>query len=376
MDGNEAIAAAPAKVRLPWIDATRGAAVAAVVLFHVCIWHFIPILRSSREAPEALRFWELTNGVIGGLRMPVLLTLSGLLVARRISAGLGSTRRSAAGNFYLYLVWLAVYTVVSLIVPQHMPQEIGGLGDAVQQILIPATSLWYVFALGLYILLLTAIRRVPTPIVLGVLAVLNVLAFTYPPGVGLWGKILGLAVYFAIGVRLGGAFRSSVEHVKVWRTAVLVVVSLVLLYADRFAPNKLSVVTFSLLRNVLIVFMAVAVVALLVRLPPVARLGVYLGQRTLGVYVMHALLVQLLVVASVGPLLGVVKQIAGSTVLALIYPLALMSVLIMVCLGLEKALRAAGAGWLFLLPAAIRHRLERPTTVAGAPASSQVDPVR
>lgn len=375
MDGKDTTAA-PAKVRLQWVDATRGAAVAAVVLFHVSIWHFIPILRSSREAPVALRFWELTNGVIGGLRMPVLLTLSGLLVARRVSAGLGSTRRSAAGNFYLYLVWLAVYAVVSLVVPQHMPQEIGSVADAFEQVLVPATSLWYVFALGLYILLMTAVRRVPTAVVLAVLGVLNVLAFTFPPQLGLWGKILGLAVYFAVGVRLGSAFRSSVEHVRVWRTLVLVAVSVVLLYADRFAPNKMSEVTFSLFRNVVIVFMAVAVVALLVRLPPMARLGVYLGQRTLGVYVMHALLVQLLVVASVGPLLGVIEFIATNTALALIYPLALMAVLIVVCLGLEKALRAAGAGWLFLLPAPIRLRLEGPARQVGAPVVTPVDPAR
>jgi len=337
--------------------------VAAVVLFHVCIWYFLPILRADGGSPVALRFWSLTNGVIGGLRMPVLLTLSGMLVARRVSEGFGRTRRSAVANLYLYLVWVAVYALVSLLVPQHMPQEITSPGDALKQLVIPETTLWYVFALALYALVLTGLRRVPTWAVLGGLAVLNVVAFTYPPGVGFWGKILGLAVYFAIGVRLGQFFRSSVDRVTLPWTAVLVGISVVLLYADRFMPNRLSVVTFTLLRNVVIVFMAIAVVTLLIRVRPVARLGVYLGQRTLGVYVLHALLVQLLVVVGLGPLAGWTDWVAGHTVLALAYPLVVMVLLIGLCLALEQGLRRAGGGWLFLLPAALRGRLERPALV-------------
>jgi uncharacterized membrane protein YcfT len=360
---------------MPWIDATRGAAVAAVVLFHVCIWHFLPILRADGQSPVALRFWSLTNGVIGGLRMPVLLTLSGMLVARRVSAGFGRTRRTAAANLYLYLVWVAVYAVVSLVVPQHMPQEITSAGDAVKQVLVPETTLWYVYALALYGVVLTALRRLPSWSVLAPLAVLNVLAFTYPPGVGFWGKILGLAVYFAIGVRCGSVFRSSVVHVTAWRTTLLVVLSAALIYCDRFAPNRVAEVTFTLLRNVVIVFMAVAVVALLVRLRPFERLGVYLGQRTLGVYVLHALLVQLLYVAGGGPLAPGVRWAAGHELPALLYPVVVTVLLILACVGLETLLRRAGAGWLFLLPAPLRDRLEPPTGTDGA-APAPVHPGR
>jgi uncharacterized membrane protein YcfT len=235
---------------------------------------------------------------------------------------------------------------------------------------VPETTLWYVYALALYGVTLTALRKVPTWAVLAPLAVLNVLAFTYPPGIGFWGKIVGLAIYFAIGVRCGTLFRRSVDHVKPWRTAVLVFVSVVLIYCDRFAPNRVTEVTFTLLRNVVIVFMAVAVVALLVRLRPLERLGVYLGQRTLGVYVIHALLVQLLYVVGVGPFAPELRGLAQNELLALLYPVVVTAVVILACLGLEQLLRRAGAGWLFLLPAPLRDRLEQPVASAAAPTAA------
>jgi uncharacterized membrane protein YcfT len=115
----------------------------------------------------------------------------------------------------------------------------------------------------------------------------------------------------------------------------------------------------------------VAVVALLVRLRPFERLGVYLGQRTLGVYVLHALLVQLLYVAGVGPLAAGVRWLVGHELLALLYPVVVTALLILACLGLETLLRRTGAGWLFLLPAPLRDRLEPPVaavSTATAPA--------
>jgi len=39
---------------------------------------------------------------------------------------------------------------------------------------------------------------------------------------------------------------------------------------------------------------------------------------------------------------------------------AVLVLVVVTCLGLEKLLRRAGAGWLFGLPAPVRDRLERP----------------
>src|SRR4051812_13829017 len=276
----ETVAGSGPSARGRGIDATRAAAVAAVVLFHICIWQFLPVLRTVGPSATSLRLWELVNGVIGGLRMPVLLALSGLLVGRRVAQGFRATRRGAFANLYLYVVWLTVYAIFSAAMRSRMPQQVEGLSDYLGQLLVPETTLWYVFALAVYVLALTAIRRVPSWAVLGGLAVISVLAFTYPPGVGVWGKIAGLMVYFALGVRAGPVLRKSVERARPISTAAGVGLCATLIYADRFAPNRLSEVGFGLVRNVIVIVTAVAVVALLVQWRPLGAMGAYLGQRT------------------------------------------------------------------------------------------------
>ena len=349
----------PATTRVRWIDTTRAAAVTAVVLFHICIWQFLPVLRDAAPSGNALRLWDLVNGVIGGLRMPVLLALSGLLVGRRVAQGFHATRRGVVANLYLYVVWLTVYVAFSAAVRSQIPQRVEGLPDYFNQLLVPRTTLWYVLALAVYVLLLTALRGVPSWAVLGGLAIISVLAFTYPPGIGMWGKIAGLMVYFALGVRAGPLLRRSAERARPVLTAAAVGVCVVLIYADRFAPNRLSQVTFGLIRNAIVIVTAVAVVALVARWRPLGAVGAYLGQRTLGVYVIHALMAQLLVVFAAGPAAGLVSSVAASTVLSLCYPPVMTVAVIVVCLGLDKGLRRMGAGWLFVLPNVLRTRLER-----------------
>jgi uncharacterized membrane protein len=45
--------------RLAWVDAARGACVAAVVLFHVCLWWYLPMVAPTGDPVE--RVWATLN---------------------------------------------------------------------------------------------------------------------------------------------------------------------------------------------------------------------------------------------------------------------------------------------------------------------------
>ncbi|GMA86216.1 hypothetical protein GCM10025868_14660 [Angustibacter aerolatus] len=191
--------AAPS-ARLDWVDAARGACVFAVVLFHVTLWHVLPLL--SREHDPATQALRQVNAYLGSLRMPLLLLISGLLAASTLRRGLGDgkVRLRIAFNAYLYLVWLVVYTVFYLsATPAGTPHRIDSLGEAARRLVLPETPLWYVFAMALYAAVLAALHRVPPLAVLVGLAVLSVVTSAVSDGDGLAVKV-PLAVFFAAGV--------------------------------------------------------------------------------------------------------------------------------------------------------------------------------
>ena len=78
-------------------------------------------------------FWGSVNPALGSVRMPVLLAVSGLVLSRQVRGGLHlrTTGYGEATNYYLYVVWLAVYALASAVVSNGDPAPPrGGLGRA------------------------------------------------------------------------------------------------------------------------------------------------------------------------------------------------------------------------------------------------------
>lgn len=145
--------------RLLWADAARGASVLFVVLFHVLLWH-LNDYRATMWGP-ADRVWTKFNAVLGSLRMPLLLGVAGLVASRRILLGLSEPRNlvRAASNYYLYVVWLLIYAVYFAFVSDPaLPHRVDGLADVVFQLVFPNTTLWFVYALALYVIFLSAMH--------------------------------------------------------------------------------------------------------------------------------------------------------------------------------------------------------------------------
>ncbi|GEK21305.1 acyltransferase family protein [Cellulomonas xylanilytica] len=346
--------------RLAWVDATRGYSVAAVVLFHVVLWWTLASPAGIADPGDSL--WRTVNSWLGSVRMPVLLAASGLVMSRQVRAGLhrSTTVFRAVGNYYLYLVWLALYAVFFVVVPAtELPHRIDGVGDLLVQVVAPATTLWYLFALAVFIPVLAAARRVPAWLVLTALVPLSVWAHTLDDTASFWPRILEVFVFFAVGVYGAPLLRRLGERGGPGLLLATAVLAAGVTLLGRVMEGPVLGGVLFVLRGTAFMLLAVVAVALVVRWGPALRLGVGLGRHTLAVYVLHPLWIYLLLWATAGAAGALVDGVLGSAVGALLAPLAITAAVIALSLGVEVLTRRAGWSALWELPRPVRARLGR-----------------
>ncbi|MEL4506352.1 acyltransferase [Luteococcus sp. H138] len=336
------------RTRETWIDLARGACVLLVVLYHVVLWHLAqvetPALRSGT--------WGSLNDVAGGIRMPLLLMLSGILAAGKIGRG-RSALRGAAANYWLYAVWLTVYAVAWSLFSFPTPEKVTLGTSWLSQLLLPGTPLWYVFALACYLVFMWLVRPLPSWLVLAALAVPMLMLH---PGQRMWLKVPVLAIYFAIGVYASGWLRRTLRD-RAWALVLAGVVGylvsgrLVGLAGGRWEALQAAFFVGNLGKGLT----ALGLAWYASRLGALSRLGAWVGRHTLAIYVMHPLLLGALMLAVARvPALRITDALGPAAVL---YPLLVTALIAMLSLGLERVLKAVGAHPLFGLPSAWDRRL-------------------
>jgi uncharacterized membrane protein YcfT len=356
--------------RLAWVDAARGACVAAVVLFHVCLWWYLPMVAPSGHPVE--RVWATLNSYLGSVRMPLLLAVSGLVSSRRIRSGLrdAGTITRVVANGYLYVVWVGVYALFYALVAGDVPHRVDGVGQTLWQLVVPETTLWYLYALALYTLGLAAVRRAPAAVVLTVLAVVSVASrVLLGDGPGMWPRLLELAVFFAVGVYGAPWLRSFAAGVTLPRAVLCAGLALVTTLAGRLPGGEVVAGLVFLARGTAFLLTTVAVVVIAARWRPVERMAAGLGRRTLSVYVLHVLLLAVLIVTTRALTGGPVLDAAGAPAVAAVLPLVVAVVVILACIGAERLLRACGLAALFRMPEPMSRAVSRRSRTQPAVAS-------
>jgi surface polysaccharide O-acyltransferase-like enzyme len=366
--------------RLAWIDATRGYSVAAVVLFHVVLWTYA---YRTDVAEPADSWWSEVNGVLGSLRMPVLLAVSGLVLSRQVRAGLqrSTTLYRAVNNYYLYVVWLAVYAAFYALVPEPSLRHRVDGAEVLVQLVLPNTTLWYLFALALYVPLLAALRRVPAWAMLTALGALCVgvhvvRASDSAIADALYLKIPELFFFFAIGVYGADALRALARRASWPVLGAAMVVAAVVTLGGRWMTSPVADAVLFTVRGVAFLVAGMLAIVLACRWRPIERLGSALGERTILVYVLHPLLLAAftLVEPSLEPVL---HRVMTNPVGAMLYPLVMTALVVAVCLGAHTVVR--WWGWTALLglpPRAARamgrdvpNRVPTPVTPVGGSAA-------
>lgn len=347
--------------RLAWVDTARAACVVAVVAYHLYLWHFVAMGVPSESIASTV--WEQTNRLLSALRMPLLLVLSGTLASGRIRRGFGRGKasQSIVSNYYLYVVWLLVYVVLGQMTGGLSPiGDLDGSLPALVQVLIPDTTLWFIYALAVYVPVFILARKAKPALVLAALAIVNVVCamFAYEAEPS-WLKVIRLAIYFAIGV-YGKDLIFQLAATRKYALACVGTVTAVALTGLSVMPiPEVLHESLYLLRALAFTAALIGITAALVRFRSIAALGRWVGSRTLPIYVIHPLIIIGLSILAEGPLSGPLSAIADNTVLALIYPAVTTIIVVGACVLAEQLCHACRLQAPFRAPEWLMRRWEK-----------------
>ncbi|HSX68419.1 acyltransferase family protein [Nocardioides sp.] len=332
--------------REPWADVAKGTCILLVVLHHLV--HKQLDLVAPLGHPHWQDIWASVTWALKPVRMPLFFLVSGFFAAGAIHRPWAQVRRRVLTPAWLYVVWLGVLSGFYLLETTTPANRITSIEELARQLVLPATSMWFLYAMTAYFLLARLLRKLPPGPVLAVAAGLSA-------SVSWWGlegnneiAFLSHFVYFAAGawfpdaVRRVAAADLSLRAVGLVYAAATVVVLV--------APLRLSASV------VLLALLGVPLgIAVAQRLSGTAAAGplAWLGQRTLQVYVLHLLVIGVLahIPMRIGPDPGPSEVIAFAT-----YPLLATVAVTGACLVLHRALLGAGMRWMFRAPAWLTGR--------------------
>ncbi|WP_369068615.1 acyltransferase family protein [Kineococcus terrestris] len=344
-----------ATARLAWVDTARGAALLLVVVYHA----FLFALAGGLTAGAAASAWGQLVGAAGAVRMPLFFFLSGLLAARALDRPWPVLVRGRVGtHLWLYVLWASVaYAVFSVVPYQREGAPDGPLLWAETTFWLPRNAAWYLLALALFVVAGRLLRRAATgPLLLGATAVaLGTSAGAHsgvlPVPSFVWFNVATLFVFFAAGSRAGRWAPALVQRCSGTLVAggLLAAVGAVALLAAR--AQLLAVPGVSLLLGAAGVVAGLAVAG---RLAPTApgRALARLGRDTLGVYVLHEVVLGCLV-AVVLAVTGAARLVAagsgaGELVSWLAVPVLVVAALVAavaLTVPLRRVRGALGAPW-------------------------------
>ncbi|MGP5226445.1 MULTISPECIES: acyltransferase family protein [Micrococcaceae] len=275
--------------RISWVDSARGLSVIAIVLFHVVLWdyHDIP----GAENPPLSGFWSFQNGLMGSIRIPMLLLLSGMLASKKIRRGFGASGVyvNIFTNAYFYFLWLGIYGAFFLFTTGDLPHRITGVRDFALNLVLPDTTLWYIFALVVFVPVLAVCRQVPAWCVLATLVIVFIAMHAWSESPAMWTRLPGSMIFFALGVYGARWLSQMTQKVRLWHLLVLLMVPPMALFVHGRVNVEVIQGALGLVVQLSFAALALAVVIKMGDLKIIRRLGQTIGRRTLAIYVLHAL---------------------------------------------------------------------------------------
>lgn len=339
--------------RLAWPDVARGLTVLMVVAMHIMYLQIAPMMWSSLGRQVHQPIIDATTVV----RMPLFFVISGFLSA---SALRRSWRSGFSGRiaprYYLYVVWLAITTLVVWAVAASADRELDPWGYFLPQLWMPGGILWYIWALAVYFAVARATRAVPAWLLLALAAAASITSDLVD--VGPWGGVISGFLPFAAGIRLAPQVRSLTERVSPWWGALLAGVAVVLVVLEPVLPFPPAA---ALLTS------GICVAAVLILLPRTAgwagwRPVRHVGRHTLAIFAMHPLFI--IVFNHLLRQSPELRAAIAASPWSVLLPIVELAAIVLLALGLERLLRALGLRHLFEMPRWRRLRGRRTSRVS------------
>lgn len=329
--------------RLVWADLAKALAIVLVVLHHTVGKHLGFVVPDGLDGVHDA--WLAVTYALKPVRMPMFFVVSGLFAASALTRPWREVAPKRVVNvYYLYALWLVIHMVVFRVFETLPMNRTRNMTELVQDLLYASTGLWYLYGLVVYVLLVRLLRGVDPRLVVGLAAIVTLVAPTLPIDEVNRVSLLQHFVYFAFGAYYPGTVAATARmggRSTVLLTGATLSLAAVLLTADA----GVHVTRFIL--SLFAVPLTLRVAATVVRWPPAAAAGTFLGARTLPIYLLH-----IPVLAALHPLLAdAVGALGDLSVAAMVlYPFVVTALVVAACLLARTALTWAGAQWLFAWP--------------------------
>lgn len=332
--------------REPWADAAKGVLILLVVLWHATRKHVAQLAWVPEPVQTA---WQTANVLLQPVRVPLFFLVSGYLAARAVHRPWPVVLRTrVARDYWLYLVWLVVGSAFFAVGPRLTTSTAHSWGELAVAALVGNSNAWYLYALAAYLVVAKACARLPLGVPFALGAALAVVAETrWMPSQGNTESVAANLLPFLVGALAPGVVADAVRQAS-WRRVLQAALAFlpVVAVAVALGVHRRTGVTLLLAALGTTAGLLLAARAAGAWPAAAASLGL-LGRRTLPVYVLHLPLLALLH-AVVAPL-----QLApgpGTTLLAAVYPAAVVALLVAGCLALHRLLLCVGLDVLFRLP--------------------------
>lgn len=369
--------------RIAWLDLARALSILLVVLYHVAVSAGPELLGGSESA--AARWWTGVNVALIPLRMPLFFLIAGALATGAIRRPWRAVLRPRVLDLlWPYLLWCLLSALTGW--PRYAPADpLGFLAGEVTGMLVIGSPYWFLAVLPIFFALARLGRRRPATMVALALA-----AYLLAPVLQAWMVTAGAdrdlaygifqltdnALWYLLGVAGHGTLLAVGARVRavpgLLAGTALLLVFCVLAAAVLRSDAPLAVVRLlELAASLTGLAAAVTWIPLLARRPTVARLGAHLGSRTLVIYLVHPILLNLAVVPWM--LVGA-DDLTTTVVRELLVIPVVAAVAVLGSLAVDRAIARWGPAWLLAAPATRRPREEVRTRAAGR--SDRSDPSR
>ncbi|MFC7376600.1 acyltransferase family protein [Brachybacterium sp. GCM10030267] len=362
-------APATSQGRVAWLDLARAVSIILVVLYHVAVSGGADLLGDGRAAA----WWASANLALIPLRMPLFFLVAGLLAAGALHRSWPRVLRPRVLDMlWPYVLWSLLFAATGW--PRYAPEDpLGFVRGEIAGLFVVGSPYWFIAALPVFFVLSRLLRAHK-----GVLLAVTLVLYAAAPVIQesmeraeMWGDLVyGVfqltdnALWYAAGFALRSTILAVGERPRpvlgLGLTAVFCPLALIVLRAELPLPLSRGL---ELVASMSGIGACIALLPLLARLGSVARAGSFVGSRTLVIYLVHPIVLNLVVVAwRRADGLSLTAGPAGE--LLVVPAVAVMALLAAV--GMQAVIDRWGPRWLIELPR-VREMRNSSARTAGHP---------
>jgi uncharacterized membrane protein YcfT len=334
--------------RIEWVDVAKGLSIILVVMMHSTL--------GLGEAVGREGWLHTVVAFAKPFRIPAFFMISGLFMARALQRDWPSYLDKRVVHFaYFYLLWLLIQTVFKfpVLYEDSIPLFIG---KVVYSLIEPFGTLWFIYALAIFSVMLKLMMHLPAPALLVSAAAVHLVPLLF----SLWGwhlkwnllhEVSANYVYFVVGYLFAqGLFNYAHEAARRVSTT-LIGLTIWAMISGLFAfgltgnpsfPTWASLPFVGLGLGVFGGFALIAVASLLVRFG-LARPFQYCGHHSIAIYL--AFFIPMVVTRTLFVKLGLVQDVGFAS-------LVITCVAIITPLITERIVRGTRLSFLFERPVA------------------------